>query len=305
MKPATGQTLIAVDGCIPSMPASVTSAAPAGPSAAALLPNLTLTAVRTVNVTRRYTWSVDRTLTADGVTAAVGSLALGAGEERALTHLLSFRRAPVAAFAKQYRVSGAVDVTNPSDKETLRVASMQVLLRRMGSTDEVVPSSCGGFGGSGAFTLPPRATVRCSYDAAVVEGRPGVAKARATLADGRTLTSSAGGAFGFKQAPAISLGECATVTDDFRVLSAPPGAGQSAGTLQHSGERPPAARLGETPLRLCGSRDFAMEERVGPFGGGRCGTFSYGGKAVARPTSGPQEAVSTPATKVFDVVVKC
>ena len=52
-----------------------------------------------------------------------------------------------------------------------------------------------------------------------------------------------------------------------------------------------------------------MTAQLGPYGPARCGSYSYGGKAVAKPWSGPQAQAppSTPGGKLLDVLVtgKC
>jgi len=304
-------TLIAVDGCFGSgsgLPvaakAPAASPAPASNSTAAPLATINVGPVKTVNVTRRFTWSVTRDIARALTPLSV--LSIQDVETQSFDHLVAFKRTQVPSFAKQYRVSGTVDITNPSDKNPLRITALQVLLRRMGSTDEIVPVRCKG--GAANLALPPLGTVRCSYDAPVVEGRPGVAKVRATLADARVATSTAGGAFSFAKAPAVAFGECVNASDEFHLLTAPmlaSAATREAAKLRTVGERPPAVRLGEAPVRLCASKEFKMAEQVGPLGVGRCGTYTYGGSAVAKPISGPQGPVATPNTKVLDVVVKC
>lgn len=47
-----------------------------------------------------------------------------------------------------------------------------------------------------------------------------------------------------------------------------------------------------------------MTAQLGPFAPGVCGSYAYGGKAVAQPLSGPQAPVSTSDGKLLDVLVK-
>jgi hypothetical protein len=288
-------------GGAPTGSATSTPVPAAPPAAPQPLPVLALGAVKALNVSRSYVWTVERTLTPQGAPPGL-PLALDLDQSALIGHVVSYKRNPAPGFNKEHRVLASINVTNPSDRAPLRLSSVRLVLSRPGGGEVSLPANCGG-GVSAGTTLAPRASLRCSVDASVGgDVRPGVVRAAATLADGRTALGAAAAPVSWARAVAVSQGDCATVWDDFTVLSGPPAAaGRPAAALRFVGERPP--RRGEPPLKLCGPRDFKSLTQVGPFPTGACGTYKYGGPAAARPANGPQGQAGSGGGELLEVIV--
>ena len=282
---------------------------------AAVVPALGLAPLRPYNLTRRYVWSVERRLTPRGGAGGSGGffnaglVTLDAGRAEAFDHTVAFRRGLAPGFVPQQRVAGAVNVTNPSRAQPMSLAAVAVSVRRAGAPDASLPLVCPSTGvprqQGAAVTLGPGQSVRCTFDAALSDARPGVARVVATLPDGRQVGTAGGQPLSFERAPAVAVGECALLLDDFGLQRAPPGAPRDGATPRTLGERPPSARLGEAPLRACAPREFRTVAQLGPFGRGRCGTFTYGGAATARPLGGGEPASSGNGAVVEVVVTGC
>lgn len=275
------------------------------------LPLVTLASLKPLNVTRKYQWSVNRVLTPEGVTNNLGLLSMDSDQGQLVDHTVTFKRSLAQQLSKEYHATGAVNVTNPSDKDTLTLSSVQLNLQRPGSPDQSLPVSCPASAinpDSGDIAIEPLQSVRCTFDSAVSDLRPAATQVLVTLTDGSQATSGDNTpVLRFSKAANASLGDCALVWDDFGVISGPPSiagdAAREAVSLRYVGEKPPSVKLGEAPLRICSSKEFKMKAQLGPFGAERCGSYSYGGTAVAQPLSGSQGVVSTVAGKLLDVLV--
>jgi hypothetical protein len=276
-------------------PATIQPAPRAAPGA---VPALTLASVRTVNVTRRYQWAVERALT------PAGPVSLTAGRPQLVSVVTAFRRISVPLSAVEHRASGGIDMTNPS-YQAMSVSAVRALLSRAGAPNVTLPAVCGG--SRGPFSIAPRETLRCTFDAAVGDERPAFVRAVALLPDGRAAISASGQALSFARAAYGAEGECALVTDDFTLQRAPSHAVANPSVLapaapRWSGERAPSTRLRQAPLQLCAGREFHATLQLGPFSNRGCGAYAYGGPAVARPTSGAQgEAVG--GARALEVLV--
>jgi hypothetical protein len=222
---------------------------------AAPLPLLSLASLKPVNVVSSYAWSVTRKLVPQATPKFNGLLSLRHDQSQLLDHVVSFTRSPAskAAVSKHHAV-GVVNITNPSDKLTLAIAGVHVLLVHKGAPNITLNAKCPGSGKGGAVSLRPLETLRCTFDGVVADARPSLAQAVALLADGRHASSTnAPRALSFQNAQNASEGDCANVWDDFRLLSSPGVAkagSLQAANLRYVGEQPPSIELGEAPLRI-------------------------------------------------------